>query len=123
MNTLDIVMTEWGAYGVVIEVIKDNSPEEFPDIDIYTSIENKTRTDRRTEYRVQLVDIDEPDNYGQNQKYSAGFVGLFFGHELASHGFCENDSQQALILCAASGVAYHSGNRYSVDTVPMGSAV
>lgn len=65
------------------------------------------------EYRVQLIEVTE-DGYG-GLKYEAGWQGLYSANEICGLGFCENDSEQAIILCAAAGIAFHSGRKYSED--------
>lgn len=64
------------------------------------------------EYRIQLVDITETED---GLRYEAGWVGLFNAGEICRIGFCENDHEQGVILCAAAGIATTYGRKYSVD--------
>ena len=58
------------------------------------------------EYRVQLIDITQASEASE-RVYTAGYVGLYNADQIVPLGYCENDSEQAHILCAASGIAFH----------------
>ena len=89
----DIVVTSGESIGVVIAV----KAEVWGD-----------------EYRVQLVEREESDVYGVGgREYRRSFTGLYHAHEICGYEYCENDNEQALILCAASGIAFHAGARFT----------
>ena len=91
MEVMDIVETQGGSLGVVIEVLTDG---EGPN-----------------EYRVQLVDKNGHGGWDGTTEYTRSYVGLFNRDQVTSIGYCENDSEQALVLCAAAGVAYATEHR------------
>lgn len=75
---------------------------------------SKTQDVPYDEYRVQMIEIVEDEDYGEGHLlYRAGFVGLFNADQICQIGFCENDSEQGVILCAAAGYEMHSGRRRS----------
>ena len=89
----DIVVTSGESIGVVIAVKAEIWGDEF---------------------RVQLVERADSDVYGVGgREYKRTFTGLYHARELCGYGFCENDNEQALILCAAAGIAFHLGARFT----------
>ena len=89
----DIVGTSGDSVGVVIAVTAEPWGDEF---------------------RVQLVESEASEVHGAGgREYQPSYTGLYHRHQICKLGYCENDNEQALILCAASGIAFHAGARFT----------
>lgn len=89
-NILDIVMDSEGRYGVITATF--GSPDN-----IYCA--------------VRMVG---KHTHGNTTVYTNDTNSYYDIDQITKAEFCENDHEQALILCAASGVAFNSANSYSV---------
>ena len=93
MKVLDIISTDAGYYGVIV-ACHPGDPLEYT-----VRFVTKTTEVGHTVHGPNSVTV-----------YKDGGLGLFNEKSITKMGFCENDHEQALILCAAAGVAFSSGN-------------